>query len=111
MVLACGFTLLILLGAGLLYLPFATTEPIVFFTALFTATSAVTVTGLSILGPETALTPFGHVVVAALVQIGGLGFVTFTVVAAMTLGKNVALQYQAVALEADRKSTRLNSSH
>src|SRR5690606_1933638 len=44
--------------------------------------------------------PFGYAVVAALVQIGGLGFVTFAVVAAMSLGKKVALQYQAVALEA-----------
>lgn len=100
MVLAGGFMLLILLGAGLLCLPFATTKPIDFFTALFTATSAVTVTGFSILDPDTALTSFGHVVVAVLVQIGGLGFVTFTVVAAMSLGKKVTLQYQAVALEA-----------
>ncbi len=100
MVLAGGFTLLILLGTGLLCLPFAADKPLGFFTALFTATSAVTVTGLSILQADTQLRPFGYAVVAALVQIGGLGFVTFAVVAAMSLGKKVALQYQAVALEA-----------
>jgi len=100
MVLAGGFILFILLGAGLLSLPFAADKPLGFFTALFTATSAVTVTGLSILEPGTELSPFGYGVVAALVQIGGLGFVTFAVVAAMSLGKKVALQYQAVALEA-----------
>lgn len=100
MVLAGGFMALILLGAALLSLPFAADKPLGFFTALFTATSAVTVTGLSILGADTRLTPFGYAVVAGLVQVGGLGFVTFAVVAAMSLGKKVALQYQAVALEA-----------
>lgn len=100
MVLAGGFMLLILLGAGLLCLPLAANKPLGFFTALFTATSAVTVTGLSVLDAGTELKPFGYTVVAALVQIGGLGFVTFAVVAAMSLGKKVALQYQAVALEA-----------
>ena len=100
MVLAGGFMLLIVVGAGLLCLPFAANKPLGFFTALFTATSAVTVTGLSILDADTHLQPFGYAVVAALVQIGGLGFVTFAVVAAMSLGKKVALQYQAVALEA-----------
>lgn len=100
MVLTGGFILLILIGAGLLCLPFAASQPLGFFTALFTATSAVTVTGLSILDAQTQLSPFGYTVVAALVQIGGLGFVTFAVVAAMSLGKKMALQYQAVALEA-----------
>src|SRR5690606_21565064 len=100
MVLTGGFMMLIVQGAGLLCLPFAADKPLGFFTALFTATSAVTVTGLSILDAGTHLKPFGHAVVAALVQIGGLGFVTFAVVAAMSLGKKVALQYQAVALEA-----------
>ena len=100
MVLAGGFFVLILTGAALLCLPFAADKPLGFFTALFTATSAVTVTGLSILGPDVHLSPFGYTVVAALVQIGGLGFVTLAVVAAMSLGKKVSLQYQAVALEA-----------
>lgn len=100
MVLAGGFAVLILIGALLLCLPFASNEPLGFFTALFTATSAVTVTGLSILGPDVHLQPFGYAVVAALVQIGGLGFVTLTVVAALSLGKKVSLQYQTVALEA-----------
>ncbi|WP_397473319.1 TrkH family potassium uptake protein [Pusillimonas sp.] len=100
MVLAGGFIVLILLGAGLLCLPFAADKPLGFFTALFTATSAVTVTGMSILGPDIHLRPFGYTVVAGLVQIGGLGFVTLAVVTAMSLGKKVALQYQAVALEA-----------
>src|SRR5690606_18054384 len=58
------------------------------------------VTGMSIVDADTHLRPFGYAVVGGLVQIGGLGFVTFAVVAAMSLGKKMALQYQAVALEA-----------
>jgi len=100
LVLTGGFIVLILLGAGLLCLPFAAVRPVGFFTALFTATSAVTVTGLTVVDTGTVFTPFGEVVLACLVQVGGLGFVTLAVVAAMTLGKRISLQHQAVALEA-----------
>ena len=99
-VLAMGFLALILLGTLLLSLPAASHEPLNILTAFFMATSAVTVTGLAVIDPAIALTRFGQVVLIALVQLGGLGFVTFAVVAAITLGKRMSLKHQALALEA-----------
>lgn len=99
-VLAAGFLVLICIGTVLLALPVSTHAPIGILTALFMATSAVTVTGLAVIDPAISLTDFGQVVLIALVQLGGLGFVTFAVVAAITLGRKMSLQHQALALEA-----------
>lgn len=99
-VLAAGFLALILLGTILLSLPAASQHPISVFTAFFMATSAVTVTGLTVIDPALSLTHFGQIVLIALVQLGGLGFVTFSVVAAITLGSKMSLKHQALALEA-----------
>lgn len=111
-VLAGGFALLILVGTALLCLPWANQQPINVFAALFTATSAVTVTGLSVLDTSTQFTPFGQGVIALLVQLGGLGFVTFALVAAATLGKKISMQHQTVALEAFNQTSvaRLNET-
>lgn len=100
LVLTGGFVVLILIGAVLLSLPIATVHPIGFFTALFTAASAVTTTGLTLVAIDATFTHFGEIVLALLIQVGGLGFVTFAVVAALTLGKRMALTHQAVALQA-----------
>ena len=99
-VLAATFLALILAGTILLSLPAATNQPISLFTAFFTAASAVTVTGLNIVDPGSTFTVFGQTVLLLLIQIGGLGFVTFAVVAALTLGKKISLKQQALALEA-----------
>ncbi len=100
MVLAGGFLALIAIGTVLLLLPIATHEPISIFEALFTATSSVTITGMMVIDIGSRLTYFGQSVVMLLVQIGGLGFVTFAVVAALTLGKKISLKQQALVLEA-----------
>ncbi|MEB2773952.1 potassium transporter TrkG [Algoriphagus sp. D3-2-R+10] len=73
-----SFILLILLGAGLLSLPEATTKDISFIDALFTSTSAVCVTGLIVLDTAKDFTFFGQVVIMILFQIGGLGIMVFT---------------------------------
>jgi len=99
-VLAGSFIVLILAGTLLLALPIAQQRPFGWFEAFFTATSSVTVTGLTLIDPARDLTHFGQFVILALVQIGGLGFVTFAIIAALTLGKRVSLRYQALALEA-----------
>jgi len=70
----------ILLGTLLLATPWAAHgEPLSFLDALFTATSAQCVTGLIVVDTGTKLTLFGQCVVLALIQIGGLGIMTFSV--------------------------------
>lgn len=75
-----------MLGTVLLKLPIATTEPITWIQSLFTATSAITVTGLVVVDTGTAFTPFGQVVIAFLIQCGGLGLMTFAIVTLLALG-------------------------
>jgi len=72
-----SFLLLILLGALLLMLPRATYEGISFLDALFTSTSAVCVTGLIVVDTATYFTPLGQGIILMLIQIGGLGILTF----------------------------------
>lgn len=78
LVLIYGFAAVIALGTLILMLPMASasgqwTDPI---TALFTATSAVCVTGLVVVDTGTYWSPFGHVVIVSLIQAGGFGFMT-----------------------------------
>lgn len=73
-----SFIMIILTGCLLLMAPFSTQVPINFIDALFTATSAVCVTGLTTLDTGTAFTPIGHFIIILLIQIGGLGILTFT---------------------------------
>lgn len=72
-----SFLAVILMGALLLMMPNATTEPITFIDALFTATSAVCVTGLIVVDTATRFTTFGQLIIIGLIQIGGLGILTF----------------------------------
>ena len=76
--LAGTFAVLILGGTLLLRLPAAqAAEPVGWIDALFTATSAVCVTGLITVDTEHAFTHFGKVVILVLIQLGGLGIMTF----------------------------------
>lgn len=72
-----SFLLLILLGSFLLMLPNATHKGISFVDALFTSTSAVCVTGLSVVDISSYYTHFGQTVIMLLIQAGGLGILTF----------------------------------
>jgi trk system potassium uptake protein TrkH len=78
MVFAGSFFLLILVGAFLLKLPNATVSGISFTDAVFTATSAVCVTGLAVLDTGREFTRMGQVFILALIQLGGLGVLTLT---------------------------------
>ncbi len=73
-----SFVFVILLGTLALLLPRATTDGIGALDALFTATSAVCVTGLIVVDTASAFTPLGKVIITLLIQIGGLGLMTFT---------------------------------
>lgn len=73
-----SFVLVILTGTAGLLLPRATTGGITFVDALFTSTSAVCVTGLSSVDTATTFTTLGKVIIMLLIQVGGLGLMTFT---------------------------------
>lgn len=95
-----AFLVLIVIGMLLLKLPFATVEPVTWMEAAFTATSAVTVTGLVVVDTGSQFTLFGQLVILALIQLGGLGLMTFAVLTALALGFKLRLQHQLVAQEA-----------
>lgn len=78
LVFALSFVILIILGTSALLLPNSTTQGISVMDALFTATSAVCVTGLIVVDTSTAFTSFGQSLILIMIQIGGLGFMTFT---------------------------------
>lgn len=76
-ILPLGFLCVALTGTLLLMLPIASRgDPLSFFDALFTATSASCVTGLVVVDTGTRFTLFGQIVILALIQMGGLGFMT-----------------------------------
>ena len=101
-ILALGFLLLILVGALILTLPISTTsgESTNFLDALFTATSAVCVTGLIVVDTGTYWNAFGQTVIMILIEIGGLGFMSFTTLLAIILGKKITLRDRLVLQDA-----------
>ena len=101
-ILALGFILVILIGALLLTLPIATTsgESTNFLDALFTSTSAVCVTGLIVVDTGTYWNMFGQTVIMILIEIGGLGFMSFTTLIAIILGKKITLRERLILQDA-----------
>ncbi|MEI8632106.1 potassium transporter TrkG [Vibrio sp. PP-XX7] len=89
-----------MIGTCLLKLPIAAEIPITWSQSLFTATSAVTVTGLSVVDTGTEFTIFGQTVIALLIQLGGLGLMTFAIVTLMALGGKSRVPQRTVAREA-----------
>ncbi len=91
---ALAFTAIILAGTFLLMLPFASTsgKSTAFTDALFTATSAVTVTGLSTLNVETHWNEAGHFVIAILIQVGGFGIIGFATLVGFLLEGRISLR-------------------
>lgn len=87
----------IIFGTLLLKLPFANTGHVSWMDALFTATSAVTITGLSVLNIHESFTLFGQTIILLLIQSGGLGFMTFAILAALSLSPKVGLKQQMMA--------------
>lgn len=88
-----SFASVIILGALLLMQPFSTQERIrtPFIQALFTATSSVCVTGLVVKDTATYWSTFGHIVIIALIQIGGFGVMTVMAGIAMLSGQKISL--------------------
>ncbi len=97
-----GFAGVILLGALLLMLPLSTTAGCVtpFHEALFTATSAVCVTGLVVQDTGSYWSVFGQVVILTLIQIGGLGVVTVAASFALLSGRRISLMQRSTMQDA-----------
>lgn len=98
-IIALGFLVLIIIGSLLLMLPFAHHGEMSWMQAIFTATSAVTITGLSVVNVGEAYTVFGKIVIMLLLQCGGLGFMTFAILAVMSLAPKMGLKQQVMAQE------------
>ncbi|MDD4101993.1 MAG: TrkH family potassium uptake protein [Kiritimatiellae bacterium] len=99
---ALGFLSAIIVGSALLSLPKANASgdwmsPL---TALFTATSATCVTGLTVIDIGTELTLFGQVVVLSLIQLGGLGITTFGTFLLVLVGRRLSVQSEFVLMDA-----------
>jgi len=73
-----SFAFIIFGGAFLLMMPMSTTQPVRFIDALFTSTSAVCVTGLTVVDTATRYTFLGKFIIMILIQIGGIGVMTIT---------------------------------
>lgn len=94
--LAGSFAVLIAVGTvALRTLPgLYTGEPLGWVDALFTATSAVCVTGLIVVDTGTYFTGFGQAVILVLIQLGGLGMLTFTTLVILGLGRRLSLHHE-----------------
>lgn len=92
---------MILAGAGLLMLPFASRMDgsCGFIPALFTATSATCVTGLVVADTWSYWTDFGQAVILTLIQIGGLGFMTLATVFSFALRRRIGLKERLVMVQ------------
>ncbi len=96
---ASGFGAVIIIGTVLLMLPISSsaqtwTPPI---DALFTATSAVCVTGLVVVDTAVFWSPFGKVVILALIQVGGLGIMLFAALIGLALARRLSVRSRILA--------------
>ncbi|WP_121632194.1 TrkH family potassium uptake protein [Tropicibacter alexandrii] len=106
-VLALFYLGLIIIGAVLLALPASHHGAVGLREAIFTSTSAVTVTGLSLVDTGSAFTPFGQAVIMLLIQLGGLGLMTFAVLVFLALGIPVGMPHRLILRE-DLNQTSLS---
>ena len=95
-----SFVSLSAIGAVLLKMPIASTQPTSWSQAIFTAVSASTVTGLAVVDPGSHFTLFGQWVLLALIQLGGLGLMTFGVFVIYLARDRMSMQHRAALSEA-----------
>jgi trk system potassium uptake protein len=106
-VLVLGFVAVITLGMLLLLMPAASLDnkSVGLVNALFTATSAVCVTGLVVVDTGTHWTLFGKMVIAILIQVGGIGFMSMATLFAVILGKRITLRERLIIQQAVGQDT------
>lgn len=100
-ILALSFLVAMTIGSLLLMLPMATApgEHTRFVDAAFTAVSCVSVTGLATVDTYTHWTLFGRVIMTILIQLGGLGIMTFTTLVAIVFGQRIGLKSRLLLQE------------
>ncbi len=103
-----GYLVVILVGSLLLLLPISTHHGIAYIDSLFVATSAVCITGLSSVELACTFTPFGKVVIALLVQVGGLGFTTVMLFVLSMLKVKIGISEQFIVQETLGSSSRVD---
>ncbi|KRL94192.1 TrkH family potassium uptake protein [Levilactobacillus hammesii] len=95
-----GFILIIAMGTFMLSLPVATYgNPVSFINALFTATSATCITGLTVVNTADTWTPFGQVAIMVMTEIGALGYMTFAVLLFNVMRRHLNLSTQLMVKE------------
>ena len=100
-IIALSFLVVIILGTILLSLPIAShSERLSLVDALFTATSATCVTGLIVVDTSSHFTLFGQLVILILVQLGGLGIMTFSTFFTVLLGKRMSMADKLIMQDA-----------
>lgn len=99
---AVSFAGLVLIGSALLSLPVATSDgqSISYLDALFTAASAICVTGLIVVDTPVTFSVFGQVVLLVLIQIGGMGYMTLSTILAAAIGRSLSLHERLTLQEA-----------
>ena len=98
-----GFAAAIAVGTVLLLLPVSTTDRLATpLEALFTATSAVCVTGLAVVDTGSFWTPFGQVVILVLIQLGGFGVMTAASLLGLLVSRRLDLRTRLVAAASTR---------
>ena len=100
LVLILSFLLLIFVGSLLLSLPISQSMgKIPYIDCLFTATSAVCVTGLVTVATFSAWSVLGKIIIIILIQMGGLGFMTFATLIALVMGRRITLKDRLIIKE------------
>lgn len=99
--LALEFAALILLGGVLLALPLSSRDgnALPFLDALFTSASASCVTGLVLYDTWTQFTLFGQAVILLLIQVGGMGFMTVSILVAILLHRRIGLRQRSILMD------------
>lgn len=108
--LTLGFVLLTLVGALILMLPVSSAQGVrtSFIDALFTATSAVTTTGLVVVDTGSYFSWFGQIVILLLFQIGGLGYMIFFALIVMGIGKKLSISSRILLHESINRPATIN---
>jgi len=95
-----GFLAIIAIGSALLMMPFSTVNSISAVDAVFTATSAVCVTGLIVKDTPQDFTTAGQIIIMLLIQLGGLGYMTSATIISLLIGKKIGLGERLIMKEA-----------